>query len=103
MARQDDILQEFLKQGKDQNVPDEKGQKPLQMAARNGHRVCVSFLLKITADINHSHHRHNSPLEIPSKNGHTDVLRILLERATAGKESALDLMVMFEHPCTAQH
>jgi ankyrin repeat protein len=64
----------------DVHVDDNKGNTPLQYAARRGHLEVARKLLEFNdAEVNSRNHHGSTPLLIASEYGHTEVVRLLLD------------------------
>jgi len=70
----------------DVDLKDRNGQRPLSLAAQNGHEAVVELLLKANVDVESKDRNSWTPLSWAARNGYEAIVKLLLE-AKADVES----------------
>ncbi len=69
-----DQISFLVQKGADVNLPDDSGNPPLMLAARQGRLDCVRALLEVGADTHGRNRLGNSAIHVAAQRGHTEVM-----------------------------
>ena len=81
------LVEKFLRTGKDPNQTHEGISTPLLLAVNNGHYEVVKTLLKHKADQTITDEQGNTPLALALRNGHTDIVNMLRQHDATSNTS----------------
>ena len=102
MAQDGDIdgLQWFIRENKvDINTADSFGWTALMCAAKNGHKACITFLLRKGANDNLKNKQGHTAQDIAKQSGNRDIFDCSRKSTRKRKQDSLEFLSHVEHTC----